>query len=545
MNTTYTLTEGNDALNRALLMMRYDMGKTLDENYNIINEQKWGMTNEQLKETYGNCLNKLMVRPTINSNDTFTQTMNKYSKAIGESFSYLIYQKSGWGSSKYKASGKPIVTTCKGTKLSINPSVLEDAKRFKEDLPELVNGPYFCYNQNAVQNRWDGPIDVDFSNLIGAPNSRNYTTQLNNEFGTLDTCTIFSLIDKKLQSKNDNFVTLPNYNWEKAAEIPPLVVELGWITLALVVGAATGGIGAAIGGEMAFLGTSVTTEAAFAYLGEAGVWTVKAGLEFKEGKTEAAWVDLAFGWLLPIVHAGTINKLGLGTVTESQVIGLSKKVMGKSGAELEILLTKPVSEGGLSIADKKIFQKVTTIPKDKWKNTVTPIFKDATDKLAAKGLSPEKVMNEKLLKAGGYVTKTWYRKIPLTLAHDIPFLEFYKKLIKWAGVENSDTFVKDFEEAIKNKQITPPQLTKIMKTSKDFKDFENKTIKLISTDTLGAAAKIDSLRTTNTWDDMSKQELSKYQKDTELYKRVKEMRAKLNTNNPVNTEDNPNTVSPN
>jgi hypothetical protein len=37
MNTTYTLTEGNDALNKVLLMMRYDMGKTLSEN--IILEQ--------------------------------------------------------------------------------------------------------------------------------------------------------------------------------------------------------------------------------------------------------------------------------------------------------------------------------------------------------------------------------------------------------------------------------------------------------------------------------------------------------------------------
>jgi hypothetical protein len=31
MNSTYTITEGNDALNRALLMMRYDLGKTLSE----------------------------------------------------------------------------------------------------------------------------------------------------------------------------------------------------------------------------------------------------------------------------------------------------------------------------------------------------------------------------------------------------------------------------------------------------------------------------------------------------------------------------------
>jgi hypothetical protein len=38
MNTTYTLTEGNDALNRVLLMMQYDLSKTLSEN--IVREQK-------------------------------------------------------------------------------------------------------------------------------------------------------------------------------------------------------------------------------------------------------------------------------------------------------------------------------------------------------------------------------------------------------------------------------------------------------------------------------------------------------------------------
>jgi hypothetical protein len=37
MTTTYSLTEGNDALNRVLLMMRYDLSKTLNEN--VISEQ--------------------------------------------------------------------------------------------------------------------------------------------------------------------------------------------------------------------------------------------------------------------------------------------------------------------------------------------------------------------------------------------------------------------------------------------------------------------------------------------------------------------------
>jgi hypothetical protein len=44
MNATYTLTEGNDALNRVLLMMRYDLGKTLSEN--VILEQVYTKTND-------------------------------------------------------------------------------------------------------------------------------------------------------------------------------------------------------------------------------------------------------------------------------------------------------------------------------------------------------------------------------------------------------------------------------------------------------------------------------------------------------------------
>jgi len=44
MNSTYTLTEGNDALNRVLLMMQYDMSKTLSEN--VILEQVYTKTND-------------------------------------------------------------------------------------------------------------------------------------------------------------------------------------------------------------------------------------------------------------------------------------------------------------------------------------------------------------------------------------------------------------------------------------------------------------------------------------------------------------------
>jgi len=47
MNSTYTLNEGNEALNRVLLMMRYDLGKTLSEN--IVLEQKT-ITNKDIEK---------------------------------------------------------------------------------------------------------------------------------------------------------------------------------------------------------------------------------------------------------------------------------------------------------------------------------------------------------------------------------------------------------------------------------------------------------------------------------------------------------------
>ena len=54
MNSTYSLTEGNDALNRVLLMMRYQLGKTLNENVEVISEQpeSRGLPPEQIQYQY-------------------------------------------------------------------------------------------------------------------------------------------------------------------------------------------------------------------------------------------------------------------------------------------------------------------------------------------------------------------------------------------------------------------------------------------------------------------------------------------------------------
>jgi hypothetical protein len=71
MNTTYTLTEGNDALNRVLLMMRYEMGKTLSEN--VILEQP----EEKSDTPYNKELMRKYNKPST-VNMTFDEFMEEY-----------------------------------------------------------------------------------------------------------------------------------------------------------------------------------------------------------------------------------------------------------------------------------------------------------------------------------------------------------------------------------------------------------------------------------------------------------------------------------
>ena len=71
MNSTYSLTEGNDALNRVLLMMRYDLGKTLDEN--VILEQP----EEKSDTPYNKDLMRKYNKPST-VNMTFDEFMEEY-----------------------------------------------------------------------------------------------------------------------------------------------------------------------------------------------------------------------------------------------------------------------------------------------------------------------------------------------------------------------------------------------------------------------------------------------------------------------------------
>jgi hypothetical protein len=83
MNSTYTITEGNDALNRALLMMRYDLGKTLDEN--VISEQVYTKTtdgNYELKIGPFSGVDAAKIFPYLKQNE-YPKKLDSYYSPIG------------------------------------------------------------------------------------------------------------------------------------------------------------------------------------------------------------------------------------------------------------------------------------------------------------------------------------------------------------------------------------------------------------------------------------------------------------------------------
>jgi hypothetical protein len=83
MNSNYTLTEGNDALNRVLLMMRYDMGKTLNEN--ILTEQVYTKTNDgnyELKDGPYKGVDASKIFPNLKQNE-YPKKLDRFYSPIG------------------------------------------------------------------------------------------------------------------------------------------------------------------------------------------------------------------------------------------------------------------------------------------------------------------------------------------------------------------------------------------------------------------------------------------------------------------------------
>jgi hypothetical protein len=280
----------HETIKRSLLMMKYDNNKTLSENTMLINEQD----TFKPEQTFGKCLNKLTFTPnsvgTYNNTDSVSKKLNKWAKSIGESFSFQLYQKSGWGSKKFNEN----FTKCNGNMLSINSSFKQDLDRYKKDFPSLPNSPYFCYNQNAIQNRWDTPMDEN----LGTP---NYVNELTNTFGTLDTCTIFGMLEN-----------LPKFDWEKADKKDWENILIGLSIASMVVPEV--GIFISLASDLSL-----------------------SALYYSQGKNYAAGLTLAFG-LIPFMQIA--NKIpGVKQLGEKGFKKLLKKVINaEKGTKYEKLI---------------------------------------------------------------------------------------------------------------------------------------------------------------------------------------------------------------
>ena len=496
----YTLEESLDSLDRIKLMMAYSLDKTNSENRDVISEQ---VTKNQVVRSAAELANPI----SLASGVVRGAMDDKYDQPEGTK---KIMTPSG-GYSYIPSDAKVTIATEK----DYNPASYPSLKGW---LGKKRGG-----NGNDMSDSW---IPRDLSDSIKEnsvtgfilSNGKQYTMALvNTELDKIKsdeeyyraTPKPFSWVFAGYFDNQGKPYKLQNVKEHTAGEfighwVRENRVELAWLAGAIVAGILTGGladlaVGAGLlGAEVSSLGVTVTTRALASYLAEAAVWGNKGRISWKEGNKEGAILDWTFGFLLPVVHGVGINKLGLGGLKEGTVKTLGDKLVGKSASEIEELWIKSAAEGGLTAAEKKIVQKVLSIPAKKWEQSLVQIYKDAGEKLIERGLDPKKVMNDLVLKAGGFLTKSWYTKIPTYLVHDIPFLHLVDTIAKKFGVNNvskelTEKIGKDYEDAKKNGKGDDyiEKSVNIIKQSKNFNEFEEKN-KKFSLDTVGSKKIINS-----------------------------------------------------
>lgn len=223
--------------------------------------------------------------------------------------------------------------------------------------------------------------------------------------------------------------------------------EVAWITAAVAFAYLTAGIGTlAIGSvEMASaiitvesLGISVTTRALIMYFAEAGVWSLKAGVEYMDtGDKEAAMMDLTFGFVLPLIHGSYRGFFG-SSVTNKEIAELMAKTKGLNLAEFERLWKLPISEGGFTRLQRRIARKLFTFPEKNLEPLLKAKMDEAAKYFTSKGINPSTKLQEYLLKTSDYVSRRWFRRIPTMLAHDLVLLHNLDKIYAAIGLGNED-----------------------------------------------------------------------------------------------------------
>ena len=389
-------------INRVLLMMKYDNSKTLSENALVIREQN----KFKPEDTFGKCINQLTFTPISlgidNPSDSITKKINKWAKSIGESFSFELYRRSGWGSNRFDK----IFTKCGPGKLSVGKSFQDDLDRYKRDKSTLQNAPYFCFNQSAIQNKWDVPKD----NETGVP---NYMFSLSQNFGTYDSCKILSLLNE-----------LPKFDWDRAD-------KEDWKNIFTALGIGTGLAGMAATGPMA---TFLLLAATASDLG-------LASMEYYTGDYYDAGLTLAFG-LIPFLDLPGVKQYSKTFIRNLHTKVLEAKVLGKYKK-----LT-PIEKEALNniIKNKdKIIKASTQYLKNEIKSKVI-------QKIKQSGLSAFLKITR-----GIYKTSNWRSRNPLrSLILDIGGVFYtYDQLADIYGIKNvgtkNTTKIKELENQVTDK----------------------------------------------------------------------------------------------
>ena len=440
MNSTNTLTEGNDALNRALLMMRYDLGKTLDEN--LISEQadsKFPLNpesqeilkkgEEDLKKSAE--LNKQdeqnaedWLKKYIQLNTPLNKSNNSDTIIIPKESEYVMWKNTD---DRKKIFFKTWVGTSRM-------SEIPDENTLKQILPNGTLRYFYTpdgISWGCILSHTEGKKDWVF---------RGYKNKKSNTFYDYKKY-VKEPIPKSLTDDPSWIDYIENY-----FETHDWVKEILWIVGAALAGALTGGIGAALvlegalASELSLLGIRVSTRLLAAYLGEAAVWSTKAGIEFSEGKNVSGAIDLFFGFVLPIMHETYLAKVFGNGVTRNEITLLGNKLMGKSPDEIKNLYLKSAAEGGLKDSEKKLFKKIMTTPLEKWKEGVVETVEGASSKLVSSGKDPSQTLWEIMSKNNINIFKemSWYKKIPVTLVHDLAFILLIKKISDKFGIVDFD-----------------------------------------------------------------------------------------------------------
>lgn len=246
--------------------------------------------------------------------------------------------------------------------------------------------------------------------------------------------------------KNGKGYNLANYTKEKVLSDPPPKEEkswweknktqIAWIAGAICVGILSGGIGGflvglgAVGEGMAIGSIAITTEALFAYGGEALIWSIKGVQDWREGKKLESVTDFAFGFALPILHETYGALWGLTKYSQPEIKKVAQEIIGKSESEI-LMWTKTTDSRSL-----EIFKKVIAISPKQMEEGLLNVFKDAGKSLTKMGKNPSTVLETFLFKVGGYANLPWYKRIPATLIHDLGFLSLIHEIASVAGFED-------------------------------------------------------------------------------------------------------------